>query len=234
MTEFEYKLQPVTDVLGGLTLYPLREDVLRFFDEFSSGAPDELTTVGAVLTGPDGGPAFGVLVCYCGSEEDGEKALKPPRSFAKPLADLIQRRAYLDMQRQLDEIWPPGRLYYNKAHNIRRLNDGAIQTILRYSAILPTAMSNIAFQQMHGAAGRVATSETAFPHRYDHYDLLVHPAADNVLEKDKIITWARECWEALQPFVERAVYVNALEDALEDGELRVREGTARTTNAWRF
>ena len=38
-----------------------------------------------------------------------------------------------------------------------------------------------------------------------------------------MIRWARECWEALQPFADRAVYVNALEDALEEGERRVRE-----------
>lgn len=76
---------------------------------------------------------------------------------------------------------------------------------------------------MHGAAGRIPASDTAFPHRYDHYDLLVHLATDNPADTSKMIQWARQCWEALQPFVERAVYVNALEDALEEGELRVRE-----------
>ncbi len=46
---------------------------------------------------------------------------------------------------------------------------------------------------------------------------------DHPAESEKIIRWARECWEALQPFVERALYVNALEDALEEGQDRVRE-----------
>jgi hypothetical protein len=147
----------VSGVLGGIILHPLREEVLRFFDKFSSGAPDELTTVGAVLTGPDGSPAFGTLVCYCGSQQEGGKFLKPLRNFATPLADLIRPREYLEMQTLLDETWPPGRHYYNKAHNIRRLSEGAIQTILRYSAILPTPVSNIAFQQMHGAASRIPT-----------------------------------------------------------------------------
>ncbi|HET7442220.1 MAG TPA: FAD-binding oxidoreductase [Terriglobales bacterium] len=223
VTEFEYKLHPVSKVLGGLILYPLHEEVLRFFDEFSSSAPDELTMQGVVLTGPDGSPAFGIGVCHCGSPEAGEEAIKPLRNVAKPLADLIQPRPYLDMQAQFDQAWPPGRHYYNKAHNVRRLSDGAIQTILRYSATLPTPVSNIALQQMHGAASRIPVSATAFPHRYDHHDLLVHPATDNPTDKDRIIGWARECWEALKPFVERAVYVNALEDGLEEGELRVRE-----------
>lgn len=223
VTDFEYRLHPVGRVLGGMILYPLAEDILRFFDEFSNSAPDELTTVGVVLTGPNGGPAFGIVVCYCGSVDGGEKALKPLRSFAAPLADFIAQRPYLEMQTILDQAWPPGRHYYNKAHNIRRIGDGAIQTVLRYSAVLPTTLTNIAFQQLHGAASRVAASETAFPHRYDHFDLLVHPATDDPADSAKMIAWARQCWEALHPFVERAVYVNALEDAAEEGERRVRE-----------
>ena len=74
VTEFQYSLHPVDKVLGGMILYPLREEVLHFFDEFSSGAPDELTTEGAVLIGPDGRPAFGILVCYCGTQEHGKKS----------------------------------------------------------------------------------------------------------------------------------------------------------------
>ncbi|MBI4474133.1 MAG: FAD-binding oxidoreductase [Acidobacteria bacterium] len=223
VTEFRYRLHPVETVLGGIVLHPLNAEVLRFFDEYTSSAPDELTSVGVVLTGPDGNPAFGTVVCYCGSLSEGETALKPLRSFSSPLADMIAPRPYVEMQKLLDDAWPPGRHYYNKAHNIRRLNDGAIQTVLRYSAALPTSVSNIAFQQLHGAASRVAPDATAFPHRYDHHDLLVHPATDNPGESEKIIRWARECWGALQPFVERAVYVNALEDAAEEGERRVRE-----------
>ena len=223
VTTFEYKLHPVDTVLGGLIIYPLSEEVLRFFDEFSMSAPDEVTTVGAVLTAPDGSPAFGVVVCYCGPPSEGENVLKPLRSFAQPLADMIEPRSYLDMQTVLDDVWPPGRHYYNKAHNIRSLNADAIRIVLEYGNALPTTVSNIAFQQLHGAASRVAVSETAFPHRYDHYDLLVHPATDDPTESETIIRWARECWEDLKPFVERALYVNALEDAEEEGQERVKE-----------
>jgi FAD/FMN-containing dehydrogenase len=88
---------------------------------------------------------------------------------------------------------------------------------------MPTPLSAIALQQAHGAASRVGAGETAFPHRYDHFSLYVHPATDDPAECEKIVRWGRECWDALQPFVERAVYINALEDALEEGEGRVRE-----------
>jgi FAD/FMN-containing dehydrogenase len=95
---------------------------------------------------------------------------------------------------------------------------------------LPTAFTNIAFQQLHGAASRVSVDETAFPHRYDHFDLLVHPATDDPRHSTKMIAWARECWGALSPYVERAVDVNALEDAAEEGELRVREAYGANYN----
>jgi FAD/FMN-containing dehydrogenase len=224
VTKLQYKLHPISKVVGGLIIHPMNEEVLRFFDEFSAEAPDELTTLGAVLTDQNGNPAFGTLVCYCGAEtKEGEKVLEPLRKFEKPLADFIKPLTYLEMQTQLDATWPPGRHYYNKAHNIRRLNNGAIRTILHYASILPTSVSNIALQQMHGAAGRVPSSDTAFPHRYNHFELYVHPATDDPAQDDKIINWARECWRDMQPFVERSVYVNALEDAAEEGEPRVRE-----------
>lgn len=223
VTELEYQLHPVREVLGGIVLYPLTAELLRFFDEFSLGAPDALTTVGVVMAGPTGMPAFATVVCYCGAADEGEKVLKPLRTFAPSLADSIELRPYLEMQSLLDPAWPPGRHYYNKAHNIRRIDAGAIDTVMRYSAVLPTPFTNIAFQQLHGAAARVSVNETAFPHRYDHFDLLVHPATDNPRDSPMMIAWARECWEALRPYVERAVYVNALEDAVEEGELRVRE-----------
>jgi FAD/FMN-containing dehydrogenase len=223
VTAFEYRLHSVGPVLGGLVIHPLSEHVLRFFHEFSSTAADELTTVGAVLTGPDGNPAFGTALCYCGSLDEGEKALKSLRTFSPPLSDLIERRPYVEMQSLLDAVWPPGRLYYNKAHNLRTLSEAAAQTVVAYARSMPTTVSNIAFQQLHGAASRASATETAFPHRYDHYDFLAHPATDNPADCERMIQWARECWAAMQPFAEHAVYVNALEDAVEEGERRVRE-----------
>ena len=127
------------------------------------------------------------------------------------------------MQTLFDEAWPPGRIYYNKSSNIRRLTEPAIETMLEWGRTLPTPLSAIAMQQAHGAVSRVGAGETAFPHRYDHFTFLAHPATDDPADRQKITDWGRACWEAMQPHVERAVYVNALEDAVEEGEARVRE-----------
>ena len=91
VTSFHYQLHPVGPVLGGLVLYPMTEakDVLRFYDEFSSTCPDEVTTLALLLTTPDGIPAVGIAACYCGPLDQGEEVLRPLRTFSSPLADFI-------------------------------------------------------------------------------------------------------------------------------------------------
>jgi FAD/FMN-containing dehydrogenase len=76
---------------------------------------------------------------------------------------------------------------------------------------------------LHGAAGRVPASDTAFPHRYDHHVAWITTICNDPVDDARLIGWARGFWEGLKPFVDRAVYVNALEDALEEGERPVRE-----------
>jgi FAD/FMN-containing dehydrogenase len=223
VTSFEYALHEVGPVLGGMVIYPISKgaEALRFFDEFSATCPDEVSTAALLLTAPDGNPAVAIAACYTGPLDTGEKVLAPLRTFTPPLADLVAPQPYVQMQTLFDEAWPPGRRYYNKSSIIRRLTDAA-EMLVAYGRSMPTPLSAIALQQAHGAVSRVPTDATAFPHRYDHFSLYVHPATDDPAESDKIVQWGRECWNALQPFVEPAVYVNALEDAVEEGEHRVR------------
>jgi FAD/FMN-containing dehydrogenase len=220
VTSFEYQLHPVGPVLGGMVLYPLNKEALRFFDEFSHTCPDEVSTNGLLLTAPDGTPAVAIVACHCGSLEEGERALKPLRTFGSPLADMIQPRKYVEMQSITDEAWPPGRLYYWKSSLMRRLDEAAIETLVEYARRKPTPLSVIYLQQLHGAASRVGTTDTAFPHRFDHYNCGVMLETEERAYTEEGIQWSREGWEALQPFVERSNYVN---DLGEEGEQRVRE-----------
>ena len=103
------------------------------------------------------------------------------------------------------------------------LQDGAIDAMLRYGRQLRVPGSGAALQQLHGAASRVPPAATAFPHRHDHYVLWISPICDDPAADEPMMRAARECWEELEPFVERSVYVNALDDTDEDGEGRVRE-----------
>jgi len=120
-----------------------------------------------------------------------------------------------------DDLFTPGRLYYWKSSLLRKVDDGVIDTILEHAHAMPlTPGSFIYMQQLHGAASRISASDTAFPHRYDHYNCGPMAGWESPAETEKNIRWARQCWEAMQPFYERRAYVN---DLGEEGEERVKE-----------
>ena len=68
-----------------------------------------------------------------------------------------------------------------------------------------------------------APEATAFPHRYDHHVVWISPAQEDPAPDETMIDWTHECWEALRPHADQAVYVNALDDGAVEGEARVRE-----------
>lgn len=221
VTSFEYQLHPVGPVLGGMVLYPLgkAKEVLRFYHEFASACPDELSTAAALLTAPDGNPAVAIAVCYCGPPHEGEKILKPLKSFGAPVADLIRPMPYVEVQKMLDAAFPTEQQHYWKSNFLRDLSEAAIETMTAYTANRPSPSSLVVLQQMHGAASRVGPTETAFTHRYKQYDWMILSMWPDPAESETNIRWTREFYEAMQPFVERGVYVNNLG---EEGDERVR------------
>src|SRR5262252_7523517 len=75
VTSLEYRLHPVTQVLGGMVIYPLDQarDVLRFYRDFSSALPDDAEAYAALLTAPQGMPVAAMILGYNGPIAEGEK-----------------------------------------------------------------------------------------------------------------------------------------------------------------
>ncbi len=211
VTSFEYRLHEVGTVLGGPVFYPLDQarTVLHFYNEFVRTMPDELSTVAGFLTTPDGQISLAIGVCWCGDLSAGEKILQPVRRIASPKFDLIQPMPYRAMQSIFDPMFLPGRQYYWKSSLLRNLSDAAIDVLTVRGSRLPTPFSVVILQGLSGAAARVAPTATAFAHRYNHWNCVVHSgwtdgdAASN-------ISWVRDTWSAAERFLERAVYMNDL------------------------
>jgi FAD/FMN-containing dehydrogenase len=222
VTLFEYQLHPVSPVLGGGLRYSAVEarDFLRFYHEFASTCPDELSTAASLGHAPDGGVVVGVAVCYCGPLETGERVLHPLRTFGSPLEDNIQPMPYQTLQSAPDAGFPLGRQHYWKSSYLKHLSDEAIEVMLRFVAEMPSSISGVGLQQMHGAASRVDPAATAFPHRDEHYDFLILSQWADPSDSEENIRWTRAFFEAMEPFFEKGVYVNNLG---EEGENRVKE-----------
>src|SRR5215831_13887225 len=75
VTSFEFRAHPVHTVLGGLLFYQRDAafDVIRHFRDYIATAPDELTAYAVLLHAPDGAPLVGVIACYCGEIDDGQR-----------------------------------------------------------------------------------------------------------------------------------------------------------------
>ena len=220
VTAFEFQLHAVGPVLAGKVVYPLSRarEVLRFYREYTSSVPDELTAYASLLTTPDGLPAIAINLCFCGSLDVGERLVEPVRQFGSPLVDLIRPKPYLKVVTSADAGAPDGRNYYEKANTLKHLSDGAIDTIADYGAACTSPSSLVQIQHVHGAASRVSPTETAFALREESYVISIVAAWDGG-EAQRHIAWARACWGALSPFASSGVYVNFLGN---EGEERVR------------
>ena len=144
-------------------------EALRFCHEFASTGPDELSTSISLGHTPDGEVVAGTVLCYCGSLERGERALRTLRGFGAPLEDNIRPMPYLTLQSALDVRFPFGQQHYWKTSVLKHLSDEAIEIMVRFMAQAPSPATGVALQQMHGAACHVDSAATAFAHRDEHY-----------------------------------------------------------------
>jgi FAD/FMN-containing dehydrogenase len=212
VTSFEYRLHPVGTVLAGMVLHPFERAaaVLRFYGEFSRHIPDELNTVCVLLTAPNGQRLVAIAVCYNGSVDAGEVALRPLRAFGPPLVDQIGPMPYMTLQTMLDGSFPRGRKYYWKAHLIEHIDDAAIDVIVRYFAAVPSPFTAVGFQQLGNAATRVSPDATAFSHRDAQYDFLMLSGWEEPAEAARNIEWTRKLYDEMRPLLHAGIYVNAV------------------------
>jgi FAD/FMN-containing dehydrogenase len=214
VTSFTFALHPVGPIVtAGMVLHPLDRagEVLRFYREYVETAPDEVTTIAALMKSPDGVDLCAIAACHCGSLQDGARALRPLQEFGPPLLNQIGQVPYTAFQQALDPSVPRGRRYYWKSSLITELSDDAITTLVQLYRSIPSPMSMILLQGLGNTARRIDPDATAFPHRSAQWDgLLLSGWEDPALDNDQI-RWTRAAWAALQPF-STGVYVNGVAD----------------------
>jgi FAD/FMN-containing dehydrogenase len=228
VTSFEYRLHPVSSVVGGLLIHPVErtKEVLGFIREFSLNAPDALTCHAGLLTLPDGTRAVAFVVGFIGPEDETESALRSLRRFGPPNADMIRPMFYGEMQQMLDASFPPGLHHYWKSSFLATLSDEAVETLVAHFLKAPSPQSHVIIEHLGGAIRRVARDETAFYHRDMLHDLLILGVWTKPDEKEPCINWARDLWHAMQPFCGEGAYVNYLGQEAEEGAARVKSAYA--------
>jgi FAD/FMN-containing dehydrogenase len=211
VTSLTFQLHPLTEVLGGLLVHPAERgrDLLRFYRETTSQAPDEMTLFCGLMTSPDGMPISALVTCHSGDTEQAERDMEPVRAFGPPLADQVARMPYTAQQAMLDEGFPSGLQVYWKSHFLTGLDDAAIDILVDHFGRITSPLSAILVEHLGGAVARVGSDETAFRHRNAPYNLAVITRWSDPAEADRHIGWTRELFDAMRPYAE-GVYVNYL------------------------
>ena len=218
VTSFEFRVHPVSTVLGGLVIYPRDRavEVLRFYRDFTQSAPEELTAYCALMHTPDGIPAVAVIACYCGDLTEGEKVFKPLRAFGSPMLDEIQPMPFPQMQTLLDAAFPDGNQNYWKSTFLRELSDDAIAVLVEHANRATSPLTGVTIEFYGGAASRVGVSESAFAQRQAQYDLAILAQWVDPGESQRHIGWARGLADSMRPFSSGAYFLNFLGEEGED------------------
>ena len=218
VTSFLYRAHPVSFVLGGLIIHARDKAgaVLRHYRDFMASAPEELTAYAGLITTPDGNPAAGLIVCWCGDLAAGERALKPLRSFGPPLLDAVQPMPFPSMQKLLDDAFPDGTYNYWKSTFVKELSDAAIDLIVAHADRALSPLTAVVVEFYAGAANRVGDADTAFAQRRAEYDVGIMAQWTDPSEAATHTAWARAFSDALQPHSSNAWLLNFVGEETPD------------------
>ena len=231
VTEFEFRLNPVGPiVLAGPVFWPMEEspNVLRFYREWIAEAPDELMTIVVHRKAPPlpfvppelhGRLVVGVVCCYAGAVEEGERVIKPLKAFRRPVLDLCQPKPFLAHQAMFDPSFPHGWWYYMRSCDVAELSDEIIDITVDHSLRISSPLTAFPIWQRGGAAARVGEDQTAFGGRSagHTFNITAVTATAEGFEGER--EWVRNFWWALEPH-QTGAYVNFL---MDEGEGRVRQ-----------
>jgi len=237
VTEFEFRLHPVGPVvLAGPILWPMESspELLRFYRDWITGVPDELTTavihrwappLPAIPAELHGRAVVMVVACYAGPVEDGEQVLAPLKAFGPPLLDLCAPKPYLSLQAMLDPGFPHGRWYHMRAGDVAELSDDVIDIAVERGLAIDSPLTSFPIFHLGGAISRVDPQDSAFGgrssgHTFNFVGATLGP--DGFAEQRD---WVRQSSAALEPH-QSGVYVNFLAD---EGEQRVRDAYGTST-----
>ena len=230
VTSFEYRLHPVGPVLAGLVFHSAAKarQVLQFHRDFIREVPDELTVHAFLLTAPaepfvpepvQGKPVVALGLCHAGPMEKAEQAVRPLLEFGPPDATLVAPMPYAALQSMFDTGASPGILNYWKSGFLNGVSDDVIDILVTLFQTVPSPLTQVLIEHVHGAASRVPREATSFAQRGLSYNFGIFSAWEDARDSERQIEWTRDFWTAVEPVTTGGVYVNYLGD---EGADRVR------------
>ncbi|GIK39108.1 MAG: oxidoreductase [Chloroflexota bacterium] len=229
VTLFQFRLHPIHTVYAGPMLWHLdrAKEMMQWYREFITQAPEEITGFFAFLKVPPGPPfpealhtktMCGIVWCYTGPLDQADELFKPIRQLA-PALELVGPMPHPALQSMFDALLPPGLQSYWRADFVNELSDAAIDQHLKYGSEIPTLLSTMHLYPINGAAHRVGKNDTAFSYRDATWAKVIVGVDPDPARADQIKAWAVDYWEALHPYSAGGAYVNFM---MDEGQERIK------------
>lgn len=239
VTSFAYRLFPVgPEIVGGAVVWRGEEapEVLRFYRELTASSPRELTCLALCRLAPaapwlpaeiHGKPMVAIFACYSGHPDEGEQLVAPIKSFRKPVADVLWRRPYTQMQSLIDATQPKGRRYYWKSEYLPRVELGLIDAAVDHLSRIPSPHSAFMLFHVEGALGERPLDHSPMGNRDAAFVCTVLSSWERASDDAVNLDWTGAFWQAARPFSTGGVYLNFLTE--DEGADRVAAAYGRAT-----
>ena len=209
ITRFELHLVEVgPEVAIAQLVYPIESagDVLRAYRDYAATAPDELTTLVALMRIPPipmvppeaiGAPVVMVYGVYAGPVEESEQVIESLRDLGEPLMDMSGPQPLAGVHEVARLLFPDARRYSWHSAYATELADDDLDALVDALLAAPTNECELGIWHLGGAVADVDPDATAYPHRNAEFLLSVEAGWDDPARDDKCVAWARDIWERL-------------------------------------
>jgi hypothetical protein len=215
-------------VMSGPVVHALKDagHVLRAYRDIARELPDAATCWLVLRKAPPlpfldprhvGQPVLILAMAHAGPVDQGQRDLSDLRAIGSPLGDGVAPHPFVGWQAAFDPLLAPGARNYWKSHDFIDLPDELIDLMVGAAAELPTDECEIFTAQLGGAAGRVAPSAMAYPHRTTRYTMNIHGRWREACDDDRCKAWVRAIFDQAGTMSEGSVYINFVP---EPGETR--------------
>jgi FAD/FMN-containing dehydrogenase len=232
VTEFHFRLHPVGPlVFAGMILYPrsVAPELIRFYRDFMTDAPDEVGGAVALLTAPPadfvpeearGQPACGLIVFYAGDPQDGPVAFRPVLEWGQPWLAQVGPMPYVAVQQLLDPGYPWGIKDYSKVDYLPELPDEAVEELVRLAALATSPLSAVILCPLGGAVSRIDRASMALNIPDTRWMYFCEADSFDDQQQQAEIAWARRFLASMRPWSVDQAPPNFLEP--DEGTRRVR------------
>jgi FAD/FMN-containing dehydrogenase len=211
VTALEYRLHEQDPmVVAGDIVFDWKDarDALLFYAEHGAEMPDELNLNVILRTPPGTGRQVSFEAVWSGDPSMADAVLAPLRKVATPIADTVAAVPYAKFQQRGDNSNRHGARLYMKSGFVNDFTEELVDQVLEMHRESP--IYAIFFMQSGGAVNRWKSTDTAFPFRSAHSNMMVWNQwrdLENAEERAQRIGEVRADWEQLKKYT-HGYYVN--------------------------